>query len=67
MLQTNVACLLFGAPQLTGREMSALTPRRIALIVVATVVLLFFVGMLSSGHAGMGSTGDAIIGPVVPW
>ncbi len=44
--------------------MSALTPRRIALIVVATVVLLFFVGMLLSGHAGMGSTGVAIVGPV---
>jgi hypothetical protein len=44
--------------------MSALTPRRIALIVVATVVLLFFVGMLLSGLAGVGSTGVAIVGPV---
>jgi len=44
--------------------MSSVTPRRIALVVVATIGLLFFTGMLLSGHGGVGSTGVAIIGPV---
>jgi len=42
--------------------MSSITPRRIALIVVATVGLLFFADMLLSGRGGVGSTG--MTGPV---
>jgi diguanylate cyclase len=44
--------------------MSSTMPRRIALVVVATVGLLFFAGMLLSGHGGVGPTDVPIIGPV---
>jgi diguanylate cyclase len=44
--------------------MSSITPRRIALVVAATVGLLFFAGMLLSGHGGVGATDVAVIGPV---
>jgi diguanylate cyclase (GGDEF)-like protein len=44
--------------------MSSITPRRIALVVMATAGLLLFAGMLLSGHGGVGSTDVAVIGPV---
>jgi diguanylate cyclase len=53
-----------GAAQLTGREMSSIPPRRIALVALATVGLLFFAGTLSSGRGGAGPTGVGVIGPV---
>lgn len=51
------------SPPLTGREMSATTPGRIALVVFATAGLLFFAVMLLTerGHSG---SGVAVIGPV---
>jgi diguanylate cyclase (GGDEF)-like protein len=44
--------------------MSSISPRRNALVAVATVALLIFAGMLVSGHGGVGSTDVTIIGPL---
>jgi diguanylate cyclase (GGDEF)-like protein len=41
-----------------------MTPRRIALVGLATVGLLFFAGTLLSGRGGAGPTGVGVIGPV---
>jgi diguanylate cyclase len=43
--------------------MSSIMPRRIALVVAATVGLLFFAGALLSGRGGVGPTGVGVIGP----
>lgn len=42
-----------------------MTPLRIALVVIATLGLLFFAGMLlSGGHGGVGAANAALVGPV---
>jgi len=43
--------------------MSAVTARRFTLVVLATVSLLFFAGMLLGGREGSGLLGVAVIGP----
>jgi diguanylate cyclase (GGDEF)-like protein len=43
--------------------MSAMTQRRFALFVLATLTLLFFAGMLLSGIGHFGRVGAAVIGP----
>jgi diguanylate cyclase len=57
MQQTNVGYPVFGAPQLTGREMSSIAPQRIALVVLATAGLLVLAVML------FGGAHDSVVGP----
>src|ERR1700742_633224 len=51
-------------PPLTGREMSAMTPRRIALVALATAGLLVPAAMLLARHDRPGSIGVGAVGPV---
>src|ERR1700742_2209438 len=51
-------------PPLTGREMSAMTPRRIALVVLASAGLLVLAVMLLARRDQPGSIGLAAVGPV---
>ena len=57
MLSSERRCPGIRLPPLTGREMSAMTPRRIALVGLATAGLLFFAGMLLSRQRRPGLLG----------